>query len=287
MYQFKSLVDPDFMSKPAPPNYIAGLGRGATSFTTRSDIGPARENAPDDGAALAAAQAAAEGRVSVSAKGRSQNNDDDGDGNNDHGNSDQYQDPDQETGLFNTAPYEADDEEADRIYETIERTMDERRRSRRETREREELERYRRERPKIQHQFLDLKRGLSAMSEEEWAAIPEVGDMVRRKGGGGDRRKAASSGLAERYSAVPDSVLLAAASRSQLANSIDATGGSAMNGGSGGSDLHGGGASAKLTDFSQFGQARDKVLGLKLDQVSDSVSGQTTIDPKGIFDRSG
>ncbi|KAJ1332152.1 hypothetical protein BSLG_008969 [Batrachochytrium salamandrivorans] len=121
------------------------------------------------------------------------------------------------------------------------------------------------------------------MSEEEWAAIPEVGDMVRRKGGGGDRRKAASSGLAERYSAVPDSVLLAAASRSQLANSIDATGGSAMNGGSGGSDLHGGGASAKLTDFSQFGQARDKVLGLKLDQVSDSVSGQTTIDPKGYL----
>src|SRR6187431_113317 len=25
-----------------PPNYIAGLGRGATGFTTRSDIGPAR-----------------------------------------------------------------------------------------------------------------------------------------------------------------------------------------------------------------------------------------------------
>jgi pre-mRNA-processing factor 6 len=25
-----------------PPNYVAGLGRGATGFTTRSDIGPAR-----------------------------------------------------------------------------------------------------------------------------------------------------------------------------------------------------------------------------------------------------
>jgi hypothetical protein len=34
----------DFVGKPAPPNYVAGLGRGATGFTTRSDIGPARES---------------------------------------------------------------------------------------------------------------------------------------------------------------------------------------------------------------------------------------------------
>lgn len=31
---------------PTPPNYVPGLGRGATGFTTRSDIGPARM-APD------------------------------------------------------------------------------------------------------------------------------------------------------------------------------------------------------------------------------------------------
>lgn len=37
----------DFIGKPAPPNYVAGLGRGATGFTTRSDIGPARESAAD------------------------------------------------------------------------------------------------------------------------------------------------------------------------------------------------------------------------------------------------
>jgi len=27
---------------PIPSNYVPGLGRGATGFTTRSDIGPAR-----------------------------------------------------------------------------------------------------------------------------------------------------------------------------------------------------------------------------------------------------
>lgn len=31
-----------FMDATPPPGYVAGLGRGATGFTTRSDIGPAR-----------------------------------------------------------------------------------------------------------------------------------------------------------------------------------------------------------------------------------------------------
>lgn len=42
-----------------------------------------------------------------------------------------YQDPDNETGLFASMPYEQDDEEADRIYADIDRKMDERRRTRR------------------------------------------------------------------------------------------------------------------------------------------------------------
>ena len=39
-----------FIGMPAPMGYVAGVGRGATGFTTRSDIGPAREatDVPDD-----------------------------------------------------------------------------------------------------------------------------------------------------------------------------------------------------------------------------------------------
>lgn len=33
---------PDFNALQQPANYVPGLGRGATGFTTRSDIGPAR-----------------------------------------------------------------------------------------------------------------------------------------------------------------------------------------------------------------------------------------------------
>jgi pre-mRNA-processing factor 6 len=34
----------------APPGYVAGLGRGAIGFTTRSDIGPARPMGAAEGA---------------------------------------------------------------------------------------------------------------------------------------------------------------------------------------------------------------------------------------------
>ena len=37
-----------FLSQPAPASYVAGLGRGASGFTTRSDIGPAREGPSEE-----------------------------------------------------------------------------------------------------------------------------------------------------------------------------------------------------------------------------------------------
>jgi len=45
-----------------------------------------------------------------------------------------------------------------------------------------------------------------------------------------------------------------------------------------------GSADGTLTNLVAIGQARDKVLGLKLDQISDSVAGgSSTIDPKGYL----
>lgn len=43
----------------------------------------------------------------------------------------QFQDPDNEMGLFAGMTYEADDEEADKIYEFVDKNMDARRRARR------------------------------------------------------------------------------------------------------------------------------------------------------------
>lgn len=98
-----------FLNQEAPEHYVAGLGRGATGFTTRSDIGPAREG-PDEEtiqAVLAAKAAALENS---------------GGDNNDE-NDERYQDPENETGLFAGGPYDRDDEEADKAYDLIEDTM--------------------------------------------------------------------------------------------------------------------------------------------------------------------
>lgn len=54
-------------------------------------------------------------------------------------------------------PYDKDDEEADAIYESIDKRMDERRREHREKKLQIEIEKFRKERPKIQQQFSDLK----------------------------------------------------------------------------------------------------------------------------------
>jgi pre-mRNA-processing factor 6 len=40
---------------------------------------------------------------------------------------------------------------------------------------------------------------------------------------------------------------------------------------------------AGLTDLNKVGEGRNTYLQLKLDRVSDSVSGQTVVDPKGYL----
>lgn len=91
--------------------------------------------------------------------------------------------------------------------------MDERRKTHRERREAEEIEKYRRERPKIQQQFVDLKRDLAGVSETEWLSLPEVGDS---------RNKRQRNPRAERFTPVPDSVLAKGLQDSQV-NQIEAT----------------------------------------------------------------
>ncbi|KAL5524399.1 PRP1 [Sanghuangporus sanghuang] len=235
-----------FLSQPAPASYVAGLGRGASGFTTRSDIGPAREGPSAEAIAEAQARRGEEPEYDP----------------------DQFQDPDNEVGLFAGMTYEADDEEADQIYEMVDQNMDARRRARREKREAGELARLRAERPKIQQQFADLKRGLSSVTDEEWENLPEVGNLTRKK-----RKRD------ERSFVVPDSVLVGDRAKTEYDNALDSmqqeTGGLVTPAESG-----------TLTNFVEIGQARDKILSLKLDQISgtSSVAGTaTSVDPKGYL----
>ncbi|KAL0315290.1 UNVERIFIED_CONTAM: protein STABILIZED1 [Sesamum calycinum] len=172
----------DFLNTKPPPNYVAGLGRGATGFTTRSDIGPARA-APDlpdrSAAAVGAGGAAGVGR----GRGKGPGEEDEEEENEEKG-YDENQKFDEfegnDAGLFASAEYDDEDKEADAVWEAIDKRMDSRRKDRREARLKEEIEKYRASNPKITEQFADLKRKLYTLSTEEWDSIPEIGDYSLR-----------------------------------------------------------------------------------------------------------
>lgn len=116
----------DFLSQPAPENYVAGLGRGATGFTTRSDLGPAREGPSEDQIKEALAKRAAQlGTAAPSAYGLPEKKEEKDE------EEDRFQDPDNEVGLFAGGAYDREDDEADRIYQEVDEKMDRRRRIRR------------------------------------------------------------------------------------------------------------------------------------------------------------
>ncbi|KAK2624950.1 hypothetical protein QTJ16_005319 [Diplocarpon rosae] len=246
----------DFLSQQAPENYVAGLGRGATGFTTRSDLGPAREGPSEDQIKEALAKRAAQlGAAAPTAYGapekKEEENDDD----------ERFQDPENEVGLFAGGAYDKDDDEADHEQITDVSTY-------REAREKAEQEEYERNNPKIQQQFADLKRALTTVSDEDWANLPEVGDLT-----GKNRRN--KQALRQKFYAVPDSVIAGARDSSELGTTVADDGPS------------GDGADGTMTNFADIGAARDKVLKVKLDQASqgtDSVAGSATnIDPKGYL----
>lgn len=176
--------------------------------------------------------------------------------------------------LFSKDPYDKDDEEADRIYESIEARMDEKRLEYREKRHRAQLEKYRQERPKIQQQFSDLKRDLAAVSEAEWLSIPDVGDA---------RNKKARNPRSEKFTPVPDSILAANSGLSSSSTTtIDPLTGLR-------SEVPGTSTTGILStapshlDLRKIGQARNTLMDIKLNQASDSVAGQTVVDPKGYL----
>ncbi|KAJ1744331.1 U4/U6 x U5 tri-snRNP complex subunit Prp1 [Coemansia sp. RSA 1086] len=174
-------VTKDFLGKPAPPGYIAGLGRGATGFTTRSDIGPARE-------------AAASTDKSDKDKTKAQQEAED---------DVRFANAENEEGLFSNMPYEEDDEEADKIWTAIDAKMEQRRKGKRKQPD-DQLDG-----GIVDEQLQGLKRQLQDLSEADWNAIPDVSQLAESAARAKRRRKSAVSRRGERYSQVSDSTLVA------------------------------------------------------------------------------
>ncbi|GAB2233747.1 hypothetical protein Droror1_Dr00002976 [Drosera rotundifolia] len=257
----------EFLNSKPPPNYVAGLGRGATGFTTRSDIGPARA-APDlpDRSATANGSAPATGVGRGRGKGGEDEEEEEGDekGYDENQKFDEFEGND--VGLFASGEYDEDDKEADAVWESIDKRMDSRRKERREAKLKEEIEKYRALNPKITEQFADLKRKLYTLSTEEWDSIPEVGDYSLR-----NKKKRFES-----FVPVPDTLLEKARQEQEHVTALDPRSRAV-----GGTETPY--SNTPVTDLTAVGEGRGTVLSLKLDRLSDSVSGLTVVDPKGYL----
>ena len=275
--------------KQAPRGYVPGLGRGAAGFTTRSDVGPAAAPASADAGAAASAggSRAAEQRAAKLGMQRMQQQNQEqtggtgpspfgmapkgyvaGMGRGAGGGAKADDGPAALEGIPQSSsqtPYDDEDEEADRIYEDI----DERMKKKQKTKVGEDASDSNVN--KISNQFRELKQQLASVSESEWASIPDVGDYSLRYK---QKRKQ------DTFTPLTDSLLEARS----MANA-DATSGSATLAGiaNAAEASNGQGFKSAVSNMSGLAEARGTVLGMSLDRMSDSVSGQTVIDPKGYL----
>mmetsp|Transcript_9739 Transcript_9739/g.25020 ORF Transcript_9739/g.25020 Transcript_9739/m.25020 type:complete len:992 (-) Transcript_9739:1639-4614(-) len=287
-----------FLGMPAPPGYVAGIGRGASGFTTRSDIGPSADSdmaVPSQQQVQAAVRKMQAEDGGVVGENLNDTNYDEFSG---YGGS-----------LFSKGNFDKDDDEADLVYEMIEERQDQRRKAHRERFEKEQLLKLRKERPKIQQQFADLKRQLTEVSAEEWANLPDAADIGKKV-----KKK-----RVEKFTAAPDSFLDSARAMSSLHTAASFASGTqtafagtdtsfaAMGSGTGtvipgmatatpGTQTAYAGIGTALPGMStampghsghlnlgEIGHARKTMMGVKLDQAGGAVSGRTAVDTAGYL----
>jgi pre-mRNA-processing factor 6 len=161
---------------------------------------------------------------------------------------------------------DAEDKEADQIYDEVDARMAERRK--RPLDDDSEGAKPKRSKLEFQHAsevFSDAKVKLASMSVSDWDAIPDaVADLS------GQNRLLKAQERASRSSApVTDRLILEGRGASGTAAAVVET-----------DSLVGSGES---TDLSGVGVARNRMLDIKLSRVEDSVSGQTVVDPQGFM----
>lgn len=180
--------------------------------------------------------------------------------------------------------------------------MDSKRKRRRDERERKQWAEYHRKRPKVHEFFQSEKRQLTELNDMDWVNIPEPIDLSGQRKRTRERRGKTGNRI-EKYTPVPDSVIENARRGLHDGSNGNIAGGGNIIGGnvtsisgletagfqtslplsSGLMTSLGQSNSNKVNDLTQLGRARDKTLGIQLDKMSDSVSGQTVVDPKGYL----
>jgi pre-mRNA-processing factor 6 len=172
-----------------------------------------------------------------------------------------------------STPYDEEDEEADRIYRQIEQQRINKKRKKHNAEKEEETNNNSNNNTAIGVQFRELKEQLATVSEEQWMAIPDVGDYSLRY----KQRK-----REETFTPITDS-LLGTQMALRSADTTTSTSSTAVDGTQ---------SSVLLPNLSGLSVARGTVLGMSLDKyhtatASDGVGGgggsTTSIDPQGYL----
>ncbi|GBL52622.1 hypothetical_protein [Candidozyma auris] len=156
-----------FLDQEPPPGYVAGVGRGATGFTTSADTGPVRFESH-------------------------------------FGTEDDRLIDSSEHGMLSLRGNTDEDDEADKIYEAIEKRLE----GRRKRKEPEDIKEngvvtIETGTGIITSEFQSLKPQLASVTAQEWENLPEVGDLTRK-----NKRQRILEQQSQRTYAAPD-VLIA------------------------------------------------------------------------------
>ena len=140
-------TDKDFGAP--PPGYVAGIGRGATGFA--SGVSRDRPTRTETEKETDLADSNYDSFAGYSGS------------------------------LFDGVQGDAEDVEADQIYDLVESRMESRRKKARDERLVKEASLARQQRPNMQQQFADYKKQLASISEEDWMNIPEAQERLKAK----------------------------------------------------------------------------------------------------------
>lgn len=204
-----------FLYQHPPEGYVAGIGRGATGFITSADKGLRIEPGADF-------KQDSDHKEDEDIEDDKKDNDRDDDA----------------SGLltYNTEKGSKDDEEADKVFDHIEKRMQMRNKTASKVAENGLAVDN-----QTKENFTDLKRSLAHVSNEEWMMLPEANDFTRK-----NKRTRIFEKLHQRFYAAPDTMIAGA--------------------GSFGSSKTG--ALQGATDFGSISQAREKLLSSHLDNLA-------------------
>eukprot|EP00531_Pseudo-nitzschia_arenysensis_P000333 CAMPEP_0116124486 /NCGR_PEP_ID=MMETSP0329-20121206/5305_1 /TAXON_ID=697910 /ORGANISM="Pseudo-nitzschia arenysensis, Strain B593" /LENGTH=1009 /DNA_ID=CAMNT_0003618467 /DNA_START=175 /DNA_END=3205 /DNA_ORIENTATION=- len=260
----------------APKGYVAGRGRGASGFQTRSDLGVDAPKPPPSNSPWGAAP---KGYVPGAGRGASKMGAGDNAASKDGGPvATKVKQQEQPPPPPVDGQYDDDDHEADLIWAAVDERLQNRRRKKQKTSTVEHSDDPRiRERSKIQHSFQDVKADAN-VSEEAWMNLPDaMGDHSLK------HKRAQEKKKGHTFTPLSDS-LLESRTTSSRSGGIDNLALNATVNESGGVNMSG------------IGAARGTVLGLSLDKMSKSatesglatsvnasgyLTSMSTIDPGG------